>query len=74
MGELVDVLQTGANDVYVVRISEESPYVHRVSGKKKELLLPAIRECVLDVDMQERRMKVHLMAGLLDVDDTEEKQ
>ena len=74
LGELVDVLQTGANVVYVVRISEESPYVHRVSGKKKELLLPAIRECVLDVDMQERRMKVHLMAGLLDVDDTEEKQ
>ncbi len=36
--------------------------------------MPAIRECVLDVDMQERRMKVHLMAGLLDVDDTEEKQ
>lgn len=74
LGELVDVLQTGANDVYVVRISEESPYLDVVSDKKKELLLPAIRECVLDVDMQERSMKVHLMAGLLDVADTEGKR
>lgn len=74
LGELVDVLQTGANDVYVVQVSEKSPYLGRVPGKKKELLLPAIRDCVLDVDMQERRMKVHLMAGLLDADGTEGKR
>ncbi len=74
LGELAEVLQTGANDVYVVKISGESPYLDRVPGKEKELLLPAIRECVLGVDMQERNMKVHLMAGLLDAPDTEEKR
>lgn len=53
-GVLKDVLETGANDVYVV----ESP----VHG---EVLLPAIRECVLDVDIELQKMKVHLMEGLI---------
>lgn len=54
-GELVDVMQTGANDVYVVKTNEN-----------KEVLLPAIAECVLEVNIDEGFMKVHIMNGLLD--------
>ncbi len=54
-GELVDVMQTGANDVYVVKTHDN-----------KEVLLPAIAECVLEVNIDEGFMKVHIMNGLLD--------
>lgn len=56
LGFLYDVLQTGANDVYVVK-NEET---------KKELLLPAIDECILDINPEEGRITVHLMEGLVD--------
>lgn len=55
LGILTDVMQTGANDVYVV----ETP-------QKKEILLPAIRDCILDVNVEEKRMLVHVLEGLLD--------
>lgn len=55
IGVLEDVLQTGANDVYNIRLSDG-----------RELLLPAIRECVLEVDVENRWMKIHIMEGLLD--------
>lgn len=55
-GELVDVIQTGANDVYVVKMDDG-----------KEVLLPAIKECILSVDMEDRKMIVHVMDGLLDL-------
>ncbi len=67
LGELKDVLQTGANDVYMVQISPESPYAAKVAGKKKELLLPAIHECVQKIDMEARIMQIHLMPGLIEV-------
>ena len=54
LGEVQDVLQTGANDVYVVKTTDG-----------KEVLLPAIKECVLNVDINERVMSVHIMEGLL---------
>lgn len=56
VGVLTEVLKTGANDVYVVR----TPW-------KKELLLPAIPECILDIDFKEGRMKIHMMEGLGDL-------
>lgn len=55
LGILRDVLKTGANDVYVVE-----------SGEGKEVLLPAIPSCILDVDVEAARMRVHLLEGLLD--------
>lgn len=70
LGELADVLQTGANDVYVVRVDKNSPYFERVADKKKELLLPAIHDCVRSVDMEKRRMQVHLMPGLVEEADS----
>lgn len=53
LGELTDVLQTGANDVYVVK-KEGAP----------ELLLPAIKDCVRQVDMEAGILTVYLMPGL----------
>ncbi|MDY3230877.1 MAG: ribosome maturation factor RimM [Clostridiaceae bacterium] len=56
LGVMKDVLETGANDVYVVELE---------SGK--ELLVPAIGECILDVNLEERTMKIHLLEGLLEL-------
>ena len=53
-GTLKDVIETGANDVYVIDSAEHG-----------EVLVPAIRECILDVDIENRRMKIHLLAGLI---------
>lgn len=55
LGVLVDVLETGANDVYVVRMEDG-----------KEVLLPAIKPCILQVNLEAGEMKVHVMDGLLD--------
>ena len=53
LGRIKDVLQTGANDVYIV----DTP-----AG---ELLLPAIKDVVKSVDLAAGRMVVHLLPGLL---------
>ncbi|WP_077610764.1 ribosome maturation factor RimM [Clostridium sp. Marseille-P2415] len=54
-GTLTDVIKTGANDVYEVKTAEG-----------KEVLFPAIRECVLSVDLDEGTVTVRIMDGLLD--------
>jgi 16S rRNA processing protein RimM len=53
LGELVEIIKTGANDVYVVK--DESG---------KEILLPAIPSVILNVDPDRRLMRVHLLEGL----------
>lgn len=53
-GVLKEVLATGANDVYVVS-RENAP----------EALLPAIKECIKNIDMESRVMEIHVMDGLL---------
>lgn len=55
LGVLVDVLETGANDVYVVKMENE-----------KEVLLPAIKQCILEVNLDAGEMMVHVLDGLLD--------
>ena len=55
LGGMTDVLETGANDVYVVRME---------SGK--EVLLPAIKSCILKVDLEKGEMLVNVLEGLLD--------
>ena len=52
----------GANDVYVVRQVQDDG---RETGK--EILIPAIRQCILDVNIEEKKMTVHLLEGLLDI-------
>ena len=55
LGELQDVMETGANDVYVI-----------LQESEKEILLPAIKECILEIDIEEKKMVVHVMEGLRD--------
>ena len=54
LGVLNEILETGANDVYVVK---------KESGG--EILLPAIPDVILGIDMDERVIRVHLMDGLV---------
>ena len=56
IGTLTDVITTGANDVYVVS---------RPQGK--ELLIPAIKDCIRSVDLLSGCMSVHLLPGLTDL-------
>lgn len=53
LGEIKDIIFTGANDVYVVK-----------NGEEKEILIPAIKKCILNVDVENRKMIVKLMEGL----------
>ena len=53
LGQVVEVLATGANDVYVVR------------GPWGEVLLPAVDDVVLELDLELRRMVVRLLPGTL---------
>ena len=55
IGVLYDVMQTGANDVYVINMTNG-----------KELLLPAIDDCVLDINLEAGYIKIHILDGLLD--------
>ena len=55
LGVLEDVMVTGANDVYVIKMLDG-----------RELILPAIKQCILEVDVPEGRMKVHVLEGLLE--------
>jgi 16S rRNA processing protein RimM len=54
LGILTQVIETGANDVYVVKTTDD-----------KELLLPAVKSCVLSVCMADKKMVVHVMDGLM---------
>lgn len=53
-GTLKEVLATGANDVYVVSLDDG-----------REVLLPAIRDCVKNIDIDTQVMEIHVMDGLL---------
>ncbi len=53
LGVITDVLQTGANDVYV--ISKEG---------QADLLVPAIHDCIKEVDIARQKMTIHLLPGL----------
>jgi 16S rRNA processing protein RimM len=53
LGRITEILETGANDVYVVK-----------NEAGKEILLPAIPSVILEIHMESRQMKVHLIDGL----------
>ncbi len=57
LGEVVDVMETGANNVYIIS---------RKDDPKKELLLPATDEVILETSLEKGTMKVHLLPGLED--------
>ena len=53
-GVIKDVMETGANEVYIID-----------SDMDGEVLIPAIRQCVLDVDVENKKMQIRLMDGLI---------
>lgn len=55
IGTLRDVMETGANDVYIIDMTDG-----------REVLIPAIKECILNVDVEGGKMQIHIMDGLLD--------
>lgn len=55
LGELIDIMQTGANDVYII---------HKEGAQ--ELLIPAIPEVIRTVDLEAGKMNVVLLEGLRD--------
>ena len=56
LGTVKDVIETGANDFYEVEMADG-----------KSLLLPAIKQCILNVDVENGTMQVHVLEGLLDL-------
>ena len=54
-GVISDVLETGANDVYEIEME-----------KGGTVLVPAIKDCVLKVDVANGRVDIHLLEGLMD--------
>ena len=56
LGTVKDVIETGANDVYEVEMADG-----------RSLLLPAIKQCILNVDVENGMMQVHVLEGLIDL-------
>ena len=56
LGTVKDVIETVANDVYEVEMADG-----------RSLLLPAIKQCILNVDVENGMMQVHVLEGLLDL-------
>ncbi len=56
LGKIRDVIQTGSNDVYIVK---------RAEGEK-DLLIPALKKVVKNIDLENKRMQVELLEGTLD--------
>mgnify|MGYP004611078995 FL=1 len=56
LGTVKDVIETGANDVYEVEMADG-----------RSLLLPAIKQCILNVDVENGMVQVHVLEGLLDL-------
>ena len=54
LGKITEIIETGANDVY--EVTDEAGH---------EFLLPAIAEVILDVDLDRKTMRVHLLPGLV---------
>ncbi|GAB4494269.1 MAG: ribosome maturation factor RimM [Anaerolineales bacterium] len=59
LGVVCEILETGANDVYVVK-----------NPAGRELLLPALKQVVLGIDLERNLMKVHLLPGLAEEEDS----
>ena len=54
LGSLVDIFNTGSNDIYVIK-----------NELGKQILLPAIKDVIKKIDMEKRKMTVHLIPGLM---------
>lgn len=55
IGEIVEILENPANDIFVIR-----------SSQKEEILIPAVKEVVRKIDLKKGLMEIELIPGLLD--------
>ncbi len=55
LGVITEIIETGANDVYVVKGAGE-----------REILLPALKQVLLEINLETKTMRVHLLPGLVD--------
>ncbi len=55
LGTVRDVIETGANDVYEIRTTDQ-----------REVMIPAIKDCVKRISIEEGIMEIHVMKGLFD--------
>ena len=53
-GVVKDVMETGANEVYIID-----------SDAHGEVLVPAIRQCIEEVDVENGKMQIRLLEGLI---------
>ena len=58
IGEITDWIETGSNNVYVIK-----------RPKGKDVLIPAIDSVVLNIDIENKRMSVNMMEGLMEDED-----
>lgn len=54
LGTLAEIIETGANDVYLIRPEQG-----------KDILIPAINDVILEINLENKQMIVHLLEGLL---------
>ena len=54
LGQIADIMTTASNDVYIVK------------GKRGEILIPAIEDVVKSIDLEEGKMVIEAIEGLLD--------
>lgn len=57
LGDIIDIIQTGSNDVYIVK--------DKSKDSEKEILLPAIEDVIKEINIKEGYIKVHLLEGLI---------
>ena len=58
IGKIADWIETGANNVYVIKRS-----------KGKDVLIPAIDSVIMDIDIENKKMSVNMLEGLMEDDD-----
>jgi len=61
LGAITEIIETGANDVYVIKNAEN-----------REILIPALKQVLLDINLETKMMRVHLLPGLVDNIDSED--
>ena len=54
-GKITDVFETGANDVYEITLEDGGT-----------VLVPAIKDCIIDVNVDDNKMVIHLLEGLME--------
>ena len=55
LGTLTEILQTGANDVYEMALKDS----------EEKIYIPAIKDCIKEIDIDAGKITIHVMPGLL---------